>query len=197
MRTDDSICVFPILSEAPPGIERRRRVAGTRKLLVVLGSGVLLLSGSSSGEAQRRSLPELKIGSRIRVQLKQIQAQRMGDVESVDTLRHQFTLRDSTGSSTFDRDDVVALELSAGRRGAAEGAGMGAIIGLKIGAVVGSIVVAVTYFSKADENCGDCIITPTPVAVVGAISLTAVTSLLGALFGAAAPGERWQPIFPE
>ena len=121
----------------------------------------------------------------------------MGVVESVDTLRHRFTLRDSTGSSTFDRENVGALDLGAGRRGAAEGAGMGAIIGLKIGAVGGSIVVAVTHFSKADENCGDCMITPTPVAVVGAIALTAVSSLLGALFGAAAPSERWQPIFPE
>jgi len=75
------------------------------------------------------------------------------------------------GTSTFDRENVGALDLGAGRHGAAEGAGMGAIIGLKIGAVGGSRVVAVTHFSNADENCGDCMITPTPVAVVGAMRL--------------------------
>jgi len=73
------------------------------------------------------------------------------------------------GTSTFGRENVAARDPGAGRRGAAEGAGMGAIIGLKIGAVGGSIVVAFTPLSKADEHCGDCMITPTPVAVVGAM----------------------------
>ena len=168
---------------------------GGRTTLTVLGSIVAFLITVAPVQAQQRVLPDLKVGSRVRLQARQHPTPRIGDLERVDSLRDRFTIRDSTGLRTFETSAVLWLDVSAGIRTTGEGAGRGAINGLKVGAVLGGILIAGALYQ--DARCDTCKIASTPFAVLASLPVMAVTSLLGAVIGSAAPGERWDRIMPR
>jgi hypothetical protein len=94
----------------------------------------------------------------------------------------------------FRYADLRRLEQRAGResRGTStlRGAGRGALVGLAGGVVF----TAATFFSGADERCGDCFFSPTAGAAAAGVLLTGAGGVVGGAIGATRPRESWRSV---
>lgn len=142
--------------------------------------------------------PELKHGDRIRVQTKDSREEYTLERFHPDTL---FVLpRGDNGLSRIATGQVERVEVKV-PRSPGSGALWGAVIGAAIGGGIGAIY-AIATWDEVETECGQfddiCDNTASGLRFIGSVTVFGLPGmLLGGIIGAAAPGERWQPIdFP-
>lgn len=91
---------------------------------------------------------------------------------------------------------VQSLERSVARLSEGEGAWWGAKRGFLGGAAVGAVLVGLGAIGDAQGDCGDCFVTASAAAAFLGVSLTALTTTIGAVWGAVSPPERWERVVP-
>jgi hypothetical protein len=89
---------------------------------------------------------------------------------------------------------VERLEVSLGQRTVREGALRGARKGAIVGVVTSALLIGMGAIQDAGDDCGECWITATGVAVLVSVPLIGITTGGGALLGAMSPGEKWQRV---
>lgn len=153
------------------------RLAGATSLAVVLSSQLF---------AQALPAP-LAAGARVRVQAAGMRA--VGTVQEVrgDTL---VMLGADMRPITLARGDLNRVWVSEGRRSTGAGIGRGLGLGLLIGGVTG----AVLGIADGDDEDGFIALTAEEKAMAGFVALGGAGALVGAIAGAALPGERWKRV---
>lgn len=87
--------------------------------------------------------------------------------------------------------ELERMHVSLGRRSRGEGALRGARYGLLGGLAVSAVLVAIGAANDAQDPCGECFISATAISGILGVALTTTTTVGGAIFGAASPGEKW------
>lgn len=154
---------------------------------------LLLAAVASAARAQEAPPPPTPVDSAAYVRVQQqlaIPRRVTGALVAADA-QSLTVASPEWGAVTVPLAELARLDVSMGRRTRGEGARRGAVRGLVGGLAVGAVLVGFGAVTDAREGCRGCYISATAGAVILAVPLTAVTTVGGALLGAAAPGDRW------
>lgn len=153
----------------------------------ILPAILLTLACVGPAIAQTPSLPP---GTEVRVASPAASGQYRVDRMSADTL----TLRDAKGGIVqVPMVSLRELSVSGGRRSGAAGAVRGGTIGLAGGALSGAVI----GYASGDDPAGWFAFTAEDKAVMLGVLLGGAGAVVGAIIGALAPGEQWEPITLE
>lgn len=153
---------------------------------------ILVFNASTLG-AQGPSINELRTGDRVRVGLVSPRRVATGSLmrATADSIRIR---RDMTGDTLLlTWGEVQRLDVSLRQFTAAGGARRGARVGFAVGAGISALAIVLAI--HADRRGGDYNVPATGLTAVYGVGFTAVTTVLGAAFGAAAPGEQWREVY--
>ncbi len=154
---------------------------------------LLLAAVSSAAPAQEAAPPPTPVDSAayVRVQQRFAVPRRVTGALVAADAQSVTVLSARSGMVTTPLAELAWMDVSMGRLSRGEGARRGARNGLIGGLAVGVVLVGLGAASDAGEGCGDCFLSATTGAVLLSLPLTALTTVGGALLGAAAPGDRW------
>jgi hypothetical protein len=162
-------------------MEGHMKILGTTAA-IVLGAAVLAGAGEPA---------ILGIGSKVRVKVhKEPAAEGLVVATDPETL----TLSLPSGATReIAWSKVKTMQVSGGRRSAGNGFLRGAGAGLASGALVG---VMTGFVAGDDAACSECWfrLSAGEKATAGAVLLGGAGTIVGGVFGAVAPGERWQTV---
>ena len=144
-----------------------------RRVVVVFGVLALATSGALAGDA-----PQVGPGSRVRVKVSTEKTRLVGTVLALDDNRLNLRIEDEAAPRVFAREEIVDLDVSAGRRSVGKRALLGAGFGAGTGALMG-------FAATGDSEDGWAF------AAAGAVYIGAAGALIGML---AIPGEKWRDV---
>ncbi|HEX2204858.1 MAG TPA: hypothetical protein VHG91_16230 [Longimicrobium sp.] len=165
------------------------------KLRPFLAALLLALGAAAPALAQRGVV----VDSAARVRVKQAEVGTVvGALLAADSL--SLTLDPAAGgmgsSLLIPVADVRRMDVSLGVRTPSQGAWRGLKKGFLTGVVLSGAIIAAAAIEDEQDPCGDCFFNATLSAVIISVPLTGATTLLGTVWGAAAPGERWRRVQP-